>query len=73
MQGVSSRHRRLVAVCLLIVVVLAPAAYGSDTSGGASLWEEFLAWLTGEPDGASSADEAGFTAWLNSRLSIPGG
>lgn len=73
MQGVSSRHRRVVAVCLLVVVLLAPAAYGSETSGDASLWEEFLAWLTGEPDGTWSADEAGFTTWLNYRLSIPGG
>ena len=75
MQSVLFRGSRKAAAWLLIVVLLAPAAYASNTSDDVSLWAEFLAWLQvgiGVPTDAT-ADDAGFTAWLMGRITIPGG
>jgi hypothetical protein len=73
MRGVFSRT---VAACLLVVVLLAPSAFASDSTTDASLWAEFVAWFEsklGVPGGFTGTDEDLFTVWLMSRLVIPGG
>ena len=67
---------RAVAVCLLVVVLLAPAAFASDSTADASLWAEFVAWFEsrlGVPGGVSATDDDLYIGWLMSRLVIPGG
>ena len=66
---------RAVAVCLL-VVLLAPNAFASDSTADASLWDAFVVWLQARidiPGGFTAADEDLFTVWLMSRLGVPGG
>lgn len=75
MRSVFSRASRKAAAWLLIVVLLAPAAYASDIAEDVSLWAEFLIWLQagmGIPAGIT-ADDVGFTIWLMGRIHIPGG
>jgi hypothetical protein len=75
MRSVFSRGSRKAAAWLLIVVLLAPAAYASDTTGEVSLWTEFLLWLQagiGVPEDAE-ADDVSFSVWLMGRIHIPGG
>lgn len=75
MRGVFSRSWRACVACLLVVVLLAPAAFASDGTD-ASLWAEFVGWLQSRlvvPGGVAVADKGGFTAWLMSRLIVPGG
>jgi hypothetical protein len=75
MRSVSFRGSRKAAAWLLIVVLLAPAAYASNTTHNVSLWAEFVAWLhvgIGVPSDAA-ADHAGFTVWLMGRITIPNG
>jgi hypothetical protein len=59
------------AVLTLVIVLLVPAAAASDgpSATDPSLWDEFLSWLTP----GATADDAGFTVWLMSRLFIPPG
>ena len=76
MRSVFSRGRRVVAACLLVVVLLAPSAFASDPADNASLWAEFVIWLEGRidiPGGFAAADEYAFTLWLMSRLGVPNG
>lgn len=66
---------RLVAVCLL-VVLLAPTALASGSTVDVSLWGEFVSWCQSRldiPGGFTAADEDLFVIWLKSRLVIPGG
>ncbi|HEX6083308.1 MAG TPA: hypothetical protein VF266_02205, partial [Thermoanaerobaculia bacterium] len=72
MRGVFSR---LVAVCLL-VVLLAPVASASGTTVDVSLWDEFMSWCQSRldiPGGFTAVGEDLFVIWLMSRLDIPGG
>jgi hypothetical protein len=76
MRGVFPRSGRVAAACLLIVVLLAPSAFASDTSSDESLWAEFVAWVDaglGVSDGVTAADESGFSAWLMARIGVGGG
>lgn len=75
MRSVSSRGSRKAAAWLLIVVLLAPAAYGADTAEDVSLWAEFLLWFQGRIDipNGDSADDVSFSVWLMGRIGIPGG
>ena len=76
MRGVFAEGGRVVAACLLIVVLVAPAAMASDTTSDPSLWAEFTVWLQARldvPTGVTTADEDSFTLWLMSRIGIPGG
>jgi hypothetical protein len=76
MRSIFTRSRRAAAAWLLIVVLLAPSAFASDTTSDASLWGEFVVWLQSRlvvPGGTAAADDAGFTAWLMGRIGIPGG
>jgi hypothetical protein len=73
MRGVSSRA---VAACLLVVVLLSPAAFASDSTANAGLWEEFVMWLQSRvdvPGGFTESDEDLFITWLMVRIIIPGG
>ena len=66
---------RLVAVCLLLVL-LVPTALASGTTVDASLWDEFVSWYESRldiPGGFTAADEDLFVIWLMSRLVVPGG
>ena len=75
MRGVFSRSWRACVACLLVVVLLGPAAFASDGTD-ASLWAEFRTWLQGRlniPGGVAVADEDGFTVWLMARLGVPNG
>lgn len=70
MRGVFSRSRRVAALSLLIVVLLAPSAFASETTDDVSLWDAFVTWLAGRidiPGGLAAEDEA------TSRHTIPGG
>lgn len=73
MRGVFSRGRRAAAVCLLMVVLLAPTAFASGGSGDASLWDEFIAWMVGESGTSAGANQDSFSVWLMGRIGIPGG
>ena len=73
MRNVFPRGFRVAAACLLIAVLLAPSALASDGAADPSLWAEFLAWLQGDTAGGLTADNAGFTVWLQGRLHIPNG
>jgi hypothetical protein len=75
MRSVLFRGSRQAAAWLLIIVLLAPAAYASNTTDGVSLWAEFLAWFQGGVDVPSdaAADDVSFTVWLMGRITIPGG
>ena len=66
-------NRRSVAVCLLIVVLLAPSVSASDASSDAGLWAAFLAWIETHVDGAIAADDDGFVVWLMGRIGVPNG
>jgi hypothetical protein len=75
MRSVFSRSRRAAAACLLIVFLLAPSAFATDTSE-VSFWDEFVAWLAGRidiPNGATAADADGFMMWLMGRIGVPNG
>jgi hypothetical protein len=74
MRGVFARGLSAPAAWLLIVVLLAPAAFAVGTTNDAGLWAEFLAWVeSGLSVPGGAANEDGFTAWLMSRFHIPGG
>jgi hypothetical protein len=76
MRGGSFRSRRAVGTWLLIVVLLAPGAFASNTTVEPGLWAEFVGWLAGQcslPGGITEAGEDAFTAWLMVRHTIPGG
>lgn len=69
MRGVFSRSRRTAAAWLLIVVLLAPAAFASDPPDDVTLWDAFVAWLAGRiggPGGLTTAEDMG-------RIHVPGG
>jgi hypothetical protein len=72
MRGVFLRRRRVAVAWMLILVLLAPSVFASDTSGGASLWAEFIGWLA-EGNGVSTAEDGGFTAWLMARIGVGNG
>ena len=76
MRSVFFHGRRVVAACLLLIVLLAPSAFATDTTYDASLWGEFVAWCEARidvPGGVAIADEYAFTLWLMGRIGIPGG
>jgi hypothetical protein len=76
MRGVAFRGRRSAAGWFLMIILLAPSVFASNTMSDTSLWAEFVVWFAGRPDaqgGPTAADESGFTAWLMGRLHIPGG
>ena len=69
MRGVFSQTRRVAAALLLSVILLAPAAFASDTAN-TSLWNTFIAWLMGRigiPGGVTAPEED------QSRLGVPNG
>jgi hypothetical protein len=76
MRGVFSRSRCAAAAWLLILILLAPNAFATNTPPDPGLWAEFVAWVDagfGEPSGVTAADEDSFTVWLMGHIGIPGG